>query len=263
MRVKDQVVVITGGADGIGYGCARRFAAEGAKVVLADIDQAKGEEAAETLQGEGAEAVFVACDVGDKAQVEALIDSAVAAFGRIDCMVSNAGIVAAGDFLDFSEDDFDRVIRVNLKGVFLCGQAAARQMVKQGPRADGTCGAIVNMSSINAVVAIPAITSYCVAKGGVNQLTKVMSLALADKGIRVNGVGPGSINTEMVRAVNNEPAARHKLMSRTPMGRLGEPEEMGNVAVYLASSDASYITGQTIYADGGRLGLNYTVPVAD
>jgi glucose 1-dehydrogenase len=263
MRVKDQVVVITGGAAGIGFGCARRFAAEGAKVVLADIDQAKGEEAVEALQGEGTEAVFVACDVGDKAQVEALIDSAVAAFGRIDCMVANAGIVAAGDFLDFSEEDFDRVIRVNLKGVFLCGQAAARQMVKQGPRADGTCGAIVNMSSINAVVAIPAITSYCVAKGGVNQLTKVMSLALADKGIRVNGVGPGSINTEMVRAVNNEPAARHKLMSRTPMGRLGEPEEMGNVAVYLASADASYITGQTIYADGGRLGLNYTVPVAD
>ena len=267
MRVKDQVVVITGAAGGIGFGCARRFVAEGAKVVLADIDQARGEEAAEALQGEGAEAVFVACDVGDRAQVEALIDSAVAAFGRLDCMVSNAGIVAAGDFLDFSEDDFDRVLRVNLKGVFLCGQAAARQMVKQGPRtgegADGTCGSIVNMSSINAVVAIPAITSYCVAKGGVNQLTKVMSLALADKGIRVNGVGPGSINTEMVRAVNNEPAARHKLLSRTPMGRLGEPEEMGNVAVFLASSDASYITGHTIYADGGRLGLNYTVPVKE
>jgi NAD(P)-dependent dehydrogenase (short-subunit alcohol dehydrogenase family) len=263
MRVKDQVVVITGAAGGIGYGCAQRFAAEGAKVVLSDIDQAKGEEAVEGLQGGGAEAVFVACDVGDKAQVEALVESAVAAFGRLDCMVANAGIVAAGDFLDFTEEDFDRVIRVNLKGVFLCGQAAARQMVRQGPRADGTAGSIVNMSSINAVVAIPSITPYCVAKGGVNQLTKVMSLALADKGIRVNGVGPGSINTEMVRAVNNEPAARHKLLSRTPLGRLGEPEEMGNVAVFLASSDASYITGQTIYADGGRLGLNYTVPVKE
>jgi NAD(P)-dependent dehydrogenase (short-subunit alcohol dehydrogenase family) len=263
MRVKDQVVVITGAAAGIGYGCARRFAAEGAKVVLSDIDQDKGEAAAERLQGEGVEAVFVACDVGDKAQVTALVDSAVAAFGRIDCMVANAGIVKAGDFLDFTEEDFDAVIRINLKGVFLCGQAAARQMVKQGPRADGTSGAIVNMSSINAVVAIPAITPYCVAKGGVNQLTKVMSLALADKGIRVNAVGPGSINTEMVRAVNDDPAAWARLMSRTPMGRLGEPEEMGNVAVFLASSDASYITGQVIYADGGRLGLNYTVPVKD
>jgi NAD(P)-dependent dehydrogenase (short-subunit alcohol dehydrogenase family) len=269
MRVKDQVVVITGAAAGIGYGCAQRFAAEGAKVVLSDIDRAKGEEAAERLQGEGAEAVFVACDVGDKAQVGALIDSAVAAFGRLDALVANAGIVKAGDFLEFSEADFDAVIRVNLKGVFLCGQAAARQMVKQGPRTgggtgggpDGTCGAIVNMSSINAVVAIPSITPYCVAKGGVNQLTKVMALALADKGIRVNAIGPGSINTEMVRAVNDDPAAWARIMARTPMGRLGEPEEMGNIAVFLASSDASYITGQTIYADGGRLGLNYTVPV--
>jgi NAD(P)-dependent dehydrogenase (short-subunit alcohol dehydrogenase family) len=263
MRVKDQVVVITGAAAGIGYGCARRFAAEGAKVVLADIDETKGQEAAESLRGDGAEAVFVACDVGDKAQVEGLVGEAVKAFGRLDCMVANAGIVKGADFLDFSEADFDAVIRVNLKGVFLCGQAAARQMVAQGPRGDGTCGSIVNMSSINAVVAIPTITPYCMAKGGVNQLTKVMSLALADKGIRVNAVGPGSINTEMVRAVNDDPAAWARLMSRTPMGRLGEPEEMGSVAVFLASSDASYVTGQTIYADGGRLGLNYTVPVKD
>src|SRR5690606_9908236 len=118
----------------IGYGCAQRFAAEGARVVLADLDRTKGEEAAERLQGAGAEAVFVACDVGDKAAVSALVDSAVAAFGRLDVMVANAGIVKGGDFLDFTEEDFDAVIRVNLKGVFLCGQAAARQMVKQGPR---------------------------------------------------------------------------------------------------------------------------------
>ncbi|MGF1594742.1 MAG: SDR family NAD(P)-dependent oxidoreductase [Kiloniellaceae bacterium] len=267
MRVKDQVVVITGAATGIGYGCATRFAAEGAKVVLSDIDRARGEEAAERLQGEGAEAVFVACDVGDRAQVDALVASAVAAFGRVDCLVANAGIVKAADFLDFTEADFDAVLRVNLKGVFLCGQAAARQMVKQGPRtgggADGSCGTIVNMSSINAVVAIPAITPYCVAKGGVNQLTKVMALALADKGIRVNGVGPGSIDTDMVRAVNDDPAAWARLMSRTPLGRLGTAEEIGNVAVFLASADSSYITGQTLYADGGRLGLNYTVPVKE
>jgi NAD(P)-dependent dehydrogenase (short-subunit alcohol dehydrogenase family) len=263
MRAKDQVVVITGAAAGIGYGCAERFAAEGAKVVLSDIDRVKGEAAAERLQGEGAEAVFVACDVGDKGEVDRLMESAVAAFGRIDTLVANAGIVKAADFLDFTEEDFDAVIRVNLKGVFLCGQAAARQMVKQGPRADGTSGAIVNMSSINAVVAIPTITPYAAAKGGVNQLTKVMALALADKGIRVNGIGPGSINTDMVRAVNNDPAAWKGVMMRTPLGRLGEPEEMGNVAVFLASSDASYMTGQTLYPDGGRLGLNYTVPVKE
>ena len=263
MRVKDQVVVITGAGGGIGYGCARRFAAEGARVVLSDIDADKGAAALKELQSEGAEAAFIACDVGDRGQVEALVAGAVEAFGRIDCMVANAGIVKGADFLDFTEEDFDAVIRVNLKGVFLCGQLAARQMVKQGPRHDGTCGSIVNMSSINAVVAIPTITPYCVAKGGVNQLTKVMALALADKGIRVNAVGPGSINTEMVRAVNDDPEAWKRQMSRTPLGRLGEPEEMGNVAVFLASSDASYITGQTIYADGGRLPLNYTVPVKE
>ncbi|WP_420346866.1 SDR family NAD(P)-dependent oxidoreductase [Pelagibius sp.] len=263
MRVKDQVVVVTGAAGGIGLGCAKRFAAEGARVVVSDVDRDQGEAAAEALQAEGAEAVFVACDVGDRAAVEALVDSAVAAFGRLDCMVANAGIVKAGDFLDFTEEDFDAVIRVNLKGVFLCGQAAARRMVAQNARPDGSRGTIINMSSINAVVAIPSITPYCVAKGGVNQLTKVMALALADKGVRVNAVGPGSINTPMVSAVNDDPEAWKRLMSRTPMGRLGEPEEMGNVAVFLASSDSSYITGQTLYADGGRLGLNYTVPVAD
>lgn len=258
MRLSGKVTIVTGASAGIGLACARRFAQEGAKVVLADINADRGEVAVAALKDEGREALFVPCDVGDKAQVDRLIADAVDAFGRVDVMVANAGVVHGCDFLDLAEEDFDRVLRVNLKGVFLCGQAAARQMVAQGGG-----GTIINMSSINAVVAIPTITPYVVAKGGVNQLTKTMALALADHGIRVNAIGPGSIMTEVLQAVNSDAAARARILSRTPMGRVGEPEEIAGVAVFLASEDASYVTGQCIYADGGRLALNYTVPVKD
>ena len=258
MRLKDKVAVVTGAAAGIGLACARRFAAEGAKVVLADIDAEKGRAAAAAIAESGAEARFIACDVGDKAQVDALIAGAAEAYGGLDCVIANAGIVHACDFLELAEEDFDRVIRVNLKGVFLTGQAAARQMVAQG-----RAGTIINMSSVNAVMAIPAITPYVVAKGGVNQLTKVMALALVDQGIRVNAIGPGSIMTEVFKSVATDKAAMNKILSRIPMGRVGEPDEVASVAVFLASDDSSYITGQTIYPDGGRMALNYTVPVAD
>ncbi|TQV81707.1 SDR family NAD(P)-dependent oxidoreductase [Denitrobaculum tricleocarpae] len=258
MRLKDKVAIVTGAAAGIGLACAQRLASEGAKVVLSDVSVEKGEQAAEALQETGADAIFIACDVGDKAQVEALIAGSVAAFGRLDCVVANAGIVHACDFLELEEEDFDRVLRVNLKGVFLTGQAAARQMVAQGGG-----GTIINMSSVNAVMAIPSITPYVVAKGGVNQLTKTMSISLADKGIRVNGIGPGSIMTDVLKAVADNKEAMSKIMMRTPLGRVGEPEEIAKVAVFLASDDSSYVTGQTIYADGGRLALNYTMPAPE
>ena len=263
MRLKDKVAVVTGAAAGIGLACAKRFAAEGAKVVLSDVQVERGEEAAEEIQAGGADAVFVACDVGHKAEVDALIASAVAAFGRVDTVVANAGIVHACDFLELREEDFDRVIQINLKGVFLTGQAAARQMVEQGPDATGSAGTIINMSSVNAVMAIPAITPYVVAKGGVNQLTKAMALALVDKGIRVNAIGPGSINTEIFASVVSDKAKMRSILSRTPMGRPGEPDEIAKVALFLASDDSSYVTGQTIYPDGGRMALNYTVPVPE
>ncbi len=258
MRLKDKVTVITGAAAGIGLACAQRFAGEGAKVVLSDIDGDKGAAAAQAIAETGAEARFVPCDVGDKAQVDALIVAAVAAYGGLDCAIANAGIVHACDFLELAEEDFDRVIRVNLKGVFLTGQAAARQMVAQGRG-----GTIINMSSVNAVMAIPAIAPYVAAKGGVNQLTKVMALALVDHGIRVNAIGPGSIMTEVFKSVATDRAAMNKILSRTPMGRVGAPDEVASVALFLACEDSSYITGQTIYPDGGRMALNYTVPVAE
>jgi len=263
MQLKDKVTVITGAAAGIGRACAERFAREGSKVVVSDVDEVRGEQVVEEIQGNGGDAVFVACDVGEKAQVDALIDSAVAAYGRVDCVIANAGIVHVCDFLDLEEADFDRVLRTNLKGVFLTGQAAARQMVKQGPDEKGNAGTIINMSSVNAVMTIPAITPYVVSKGGVNQLTKVMSLGLVTKGIRVNAIGPGSINTEVFQAVAGDKQKLNAVLSRTPMGRAGEPDEIASVAVFLASPDSSYITGQTIYPDGGRMALNYTVPVPE
>lgn len=259
MRLEDKVALITGAGQGIGLACAQAFAREGAKVVLADLNEAAVRQAAAQLQADGAKAVFVACDVSVKAAVEKAVATAVESFGSLDILVANAGIVHAAEFLDLEEADFDRVLAVNLKGVFLAGQAAARQMVKQGGG-----GAIVNMSSVNAVLAIPNQVPYVVSKGGINQLTKVMALALAKHDIRVNGIGPGTILTELAKkAVLGNQEAERKILSRTPMGRMGDPEEIAKVAVFLASDEASYLTGQTIYADGGRLALNYTVPVPD
>jgi NAD(P)-dependent dehydrogenase (short-subunit alcohol dehydrogenase family) len=256
MRFAGQVAVVTGGANGIGRACAEAFGAAGAAVVVADIDAEAGPAVARAIEAAGGRATFVKTDVGDAAQAQRLIDRTIAAYGRLDVLINNAGIIRTAEFLEISEADFDAVLRVNLKGVFLVGQAAARAMVAQGK------GAIVNMSSTNAVVAIPNQVPYATSKGGVNQLTKVMALALADKGVRVNAIGPGSILTDLLRVVMSDEAARRKILSRTPMGRCGEPSEVAKVALFLASDDASYLTGQCIYPDGGRLALNYTVPVA-
>jgi glucose 1-dehydrogenase len=260
MKLLNKVALVTGGARGIGLAIAKRFIAEGAKVAIADINVTAGQVAAGSLGK--ANCRFVAADVGDRNSVERLIAEICDVFGGIDILVSNAGIVHAADFLDIGEADFDRVLRVNLKGAFLTGQAAAKRMVSQ-VKAGRPPGAIINMSSINGVVAIPNQVPYCVSKGGLDQLTKVMALSLAPYGIRVNAIGPGSIMTDILKTIATDKDAKRKLLSRTPLGRIGEPEEVAAVALFLASSEASYITGQTIYPDGGRLSLNYTVAVKD
>ncbi len=260
MKLRNKVAVVTGGAHGIGLAIARRYVAEGAKVMIADLDAAAGAAAAREL-GESA-CRFTAADVGDAQQAKSVIDEACRAFGQIDILVSNAGIVHAADFLDIAEADFDRVLRVNLKGAFLMGQAAARRMVEQ-VKSGKPPGTIVNMSSVNAVLAIPNQVPYCVSKGGLAQLTKVMALSLAPHGIRVNAIGPGSIMTDILKTIATDKDAKRRLLARTPLGRIGEPEDIASVAVFLASDDAAYVTGQTVYADGGRLGLNYTVAVKD
>jgi NAD(P)-dependent dehydrogenase (short-subunit alcohol dehydrogenase family) len=259
MGLSGKAAIVTGGAAGIGYAIAERFLNDGTKVTIADIDQARGDKAVRDLSKLG-QIKFVRADVAKRADIDRLLAAAIEAFGGVDILVNNAGIVHAADFLDISEDDFDRVLRVNLKGSFLAGQAVARHMVDR-VKAGGGPGAIVNMSSVNAVFAIANQVPYSVSKGGINQLTKVMALGLAPYGIRVNAIGPGSIMTEMLASVNSDPAAKNRILSRTPLGRIGEPSEIASIAAFLASDDASYITGQTIYADGGRLPLNYTVPV--
>jgi NAD(P)-dependent dehydrogenase (short-subunit alcohol dehydrogenase family) len=259
MALEGKTAIVTGAAGGIGYAIAERFLRDGAKVVFADIDADKGAKALANLEKLG-ECRFIKADVGKRLDVHNLVAAAIEAFGDIDILVNNAGIVHGADFLDLTEDDFDRVLRVNLKGSFLTGQAVARYMVDK-VKNGGAPGAIVNMSSVNAVFAIANQVPYSVSKGGVNQLTKVMALSLAPHGIRVNAIGPGSIMTDMLASVNDDPAARNRILSRTPLGRIGEPSEIASIAAFLASDDASYITGQTIYADGGRLPLNYTVAV--
>jgi NAD(P)-dependent dehydrogenase (short-subunit alcohol dehydrogenase family) len=257
-RLQDRVAIVTGAAQGIGRAIATRLHAEGARIVLGDLDAQRTADAARAIDASGERAVAHAGDVSKKATALALVEAAVETFGRVDILVNNAGITHAAEFLDVEEADFDRVLAVNLKSMFLCGQAAARRMVEQKRG-----GAIVNLSSVNAVLAIQNQVPYCVSKGGIAQLTKVMALSLAAHGIRVNAIGPGTIATEMAKkAVLGSEEAKRKILSRTPMGRLGEPEEVAAIAAFLASDDASYLTGQTIYPDGGRLGLNYTVPVA-
>lgn len=257
MRLKNKVCVITGAAQGIGEACAMRFASEGAKVVVSDVQVEKGEAVAKAVRDAGGEAMFFACDVSQKSDCVDLIQAAVDAYGSVDVHLSNAAIIAAKDFLEITQEEWEQTIGINLNGFFYAGQAAAAQMVKQGS------GNIINMSSINAVVAIPSVTPYTVCKGGVLQLTKSMALSLASHGIRVNAVGPGTIATEMGKTMMSNPAAKKRVLSRTPLGRPGEPDEIASVCVFLASDDASYITGETIYCDGGRLPQNYPLDVAD
>ncbi len=245
-----RVALVSGAARGIGRACAQALAADGAQVMAADVN---GDGARETAELIGVGARAYVCDFSSPEQIDALFAEVERDVGSVSVLVNNAGVASPADFLETSLEDFKRVIDLNLVGTFTATQRAAKRMV-----AESINGAIVNMSSINAQVAIPSIAAYCASKGGVMQLTKAAALALAPHGIRVNAVGPGSIDTAMMAGVNANPEAMDMVMSRTPLKRIGTPEEVANIVAFLASDKASYVTGETIYVDGGRLGMNYT-----
>ena len=258
-RLSGRSALVTGAAGGIGLGCARAFAAEGCDLVLLDLDEARVVAAAQDLaEASGRQVHALACDLADAEAARMAVIRAAALLGKIDVLVNNAGMLVAGDILDAELEDFDRVMAVNLRAPFVVGQTVARHMVDAKFR-----GSIINMSSINAVLAIPNQIAYVTSKGGLAQLTKAMALGLAPHGVRVNAIGPGTIVTDILKGVMQDDEGRRRVLQRTPLGRFGEADEIGRVAVFLASDDSSYITGQTIYPDGGRLALNYTVPVAD
>jgi glucose 1-dehydrogenase len=247
-RLQDRSAVVTGAARGIGRAIVERLIAEGANVLMCDIDAATLEQSAQELAQP-----YARIDVAQVAEVARMIEIAISHFGALDILVNNAGITHDADLLTLQEQDFDRVMAVNLKSMLFATQAAARHMI---PRKRG---AIVNVSSVAAVLAHPMQIPYVISKAAVKQATNVTAIGLAPHNIRVNAVGPGTIESEMSRHVLAGDAVQEMVRSRTPLGRFGKPDEIAATVAFLASDDASYITGQTVYVEGGRLGLNYTM----
>lgn len=245
MRLSGKIAAITGGALGIGRATAHLFAGEGAAVAVADIDGEGAETVAKAIVGAGGRALAMRVDVGEAADVQAFVDRVVADFGRLDVMFANAGIAHSAPFLEHPESQWHRVLRVNLTGVFLCGQIAARQMVRQGG------GRIIATASINGFRGVENLVGYNAAKAGVIELTKTMAVELAKHGIRVNAIAPAQIDTRLVRGLPEE--ARERRMQRIPMGRFGDVDEVARAALFLASDEASFVTGHTLAVDGGYL----------
>jgi NAD(P)-dependent dehydrogenase (short-subunit alcohol dehydrogenase family) len=249
MKLKGKVAVITGGTKGIGLGIAIEFAREGASVVIVGRDLRTGAEGFAQLEALGASCLFVPCDVAKLDDLDSVIAKTVERFGRLDIYVANAGIndPAKTPYLDIAPEQYDAIMDVNLRGMFFGGQKAARQMVKQGQG-----GVIINMSSVNAHLALDSQMVYTTSKGGIQQLTKVQAVALAPYGIKVNAMAPGPIDTDLMRAVGSNKQLMDTILSRTPIGRIGTTKECGRLAVFLACEDSDFIFGQSIYNDGGR-----------
>jgi len=239
MKLENKIAIVTGSSSGIGKAIAEKFVFEGAKVVFSDINEVD-------VSQFGDKAIFVKCDVSKSSEVDALINACVDKFGKVDVMVNNAGIGSLGDILTTSDDVWHKTIEINLSGVFYGIRAAGKVMKEKGIK-----GSIINMSSILGSVGFNGAISYCAAKGGVNQLTKASAVELSKLGIRVNSIAPGFIKTNMTKGVQEDESTKKFIESMTPLGYMGEPDDIANAAVYLASDDAKYVTGNILYVDGG------------
>ncbi len=250
-NLTNKSAVITGARRGIGKGIALALAQAGADVLVSDIDLKDCEKTCQEIEEEtGQRAVPFRCDVTKKDEVEAMVEKAVDEFGRLDILVNNAGIAQFKDFFELEEQDWDKVLEVNLKGQFLCAQAAAKEMAKNG------WGRIINIASIasgQVGVGFPQVAHYTASKGGVTGLTETLALELGPKGVRVNAIGPGIIETEMTSDMLSTEEQRRNILARTPVGRVGQPADIGAAAVYLASEEADFVNGAILFVDGGWL----------
>jgi 3-oxoacyl-[acyl-carrier protein] reductase len=243
MILRDRIALITGGAAGIGRATARAFAAEGATVIVGDVDEARGRETVEEIASGGATASFERLNVADPVDVDAVFDKIAGEFGRLDILVNNAGIVRDARLVKMTVEQWDQVLAVNLKGVFLCGQAAARMMTEQGS------GVILNATSVVGLYGNFGQTNYVATKAGVIGMTRTWARELGRKGVRVNAVAPGFIGTEII---NDMPQKVIDMMAeKAPLGRIGQPEDIASAYLFLASEQAAFITGAVLSVDGG------------
>jgi glucose 1-dehydrogenase len=247
MRLKDKTAIITGSSQGIGRGIAERFAREGANVVINYIGNMEmAGEVRSTIETAGGRAITVQGDVSKVSDINALFEAAIKEFGQVDILVNNAGVERHAPFWEVTEKDYDFVMNVNTKGTFFCSQAFAKHLIETKRR-----GKIVNISSVHEDLPFPNFTAYCVSKGGIKMLTRNLGVELGQFGINVNNIAPGAIETPINKNLLNDPNKLNYLLGQIPLKRLGQPEDVAGLAVFLASEEADYVTGSTFFVDGG------------